>query len=442
MGKVEKNNAALQINPVKLSQPMGATLAFLGVDRCMPLLHGGQGCASFTKVYFTRHFNEPIALQTTAVTDVVAVLDGGDYSIVEAVKNVSSKVYSEKGGPALIGLYTSGMPETKGDDIQRVAKQVDSPLVYVNTPDYSGGLESGWALTCTALINQICRATTSINTHKAVLLPHVSMQPLEVERIKEFISLFGYEVLALPDLSTSLDGHLGEKQAALSSGGIEVAQIESLADASLVLSVGESMRPCAEALQGENPHMRWHHSPHLGGLIATDELTQVLLRESGTKTPPASVRRWRKRLQDAMLDTHFSLGQTGFAVVAEPDQLASICATLYEAGGRVQYAVSPTDSAVLEHVRSEHVIVGDLGSLGGKEEDYSVLVGNFHCERMAHQLGKGYVTRGFPNWEEVGNQLKDDLLYAGSAFFLCECANAATLTREQQDSHFEMKTSA
>ena len=40
----------LQVNPFKLSQPMGATLAFLGVDRCMPLMHGGQGCTSFTKV--------------------------------------------------------------------------------------------------------------------------------------------------------------------------------------------------------------------------------------------------------------------------------------------------------------------------------------------------------------------------------------------------------
>lgn len=437
MGKVENNKAAVQINPVKLSQPMGATLAFLGVDRCMPLMHGAQGCASFTKVYFTRHFSEPIALQTTAVTDITAVLDGGDYSIVEAVKNVSSKA-----DPALIGLYTSGLPETKGDDIQRVAKQVDSPLVYVNTPDYSGGLESGWALTCTALIKQICRSSTNINKHKAVLLPHVSMQPLEVERIKEFIALFGYDVLALPDLSTSLDGHLGEKQAALSSGGIEVSQIESLADAALVLSVGDSMRPCAEALQRKNPDIHWHHFSHLGGLLATDALTQELLHESGASAPPASVQRWRKRLQDTMLDAHFSLGQTDFAVVAEPDHLASICETLYEAGGRVQYAVSPTDSEVLKQVRATHTVVGDLSTLKGREEHFSILVGNFHCASLAHRLGKGSVLRGFPNWEEIGNQLKDDLLYAGSAFFLCECANAATLQREQTHSNDRIQVSA
>jgi len=46
----------LQINPIKLSQPMGAMLFFLGVKNTMPLMHGAQGCASFSKVFFTTTF--------------------------------------------------------------------------------------------------------------------------------------------------------------------------------------------------------------------------------------------------------------------------------------------------------------------------------------------------------------------------------------------------
>ena len=45
---------------------------------------------------------EPIAIQTTAVNDVTAILDGGDYSIVESVKNITKKV-----SPSLIGLHTT-----------------------------------------------------------------------------------------------------------------------------------------------------------------------------------------------------------------------------------------------------------------------------------------------------------------------------------------------
>jgi nitrogenase molybdenum-iron protein NifN len=124
MGEVvHKSSKPLQVNPFKLSQPMGATLAFLGVDKCMPLMHGGQGCTSFTKVFFTRHFCEPIAVQTSAVTDAIAVLDGGDYSIVESVKNITRKVT-----PSLIGLHTTGLPETKGDDVAGVARQIDFRL--------------------------------------------------------------------------------------------------------------------------------------------------------------------------------------------------------------------------------------------------------------------------------------------------------------------------
>jgi len=425
MGEViRRRDKPLQVNPVKLSQPMGATLAFLGIDRCMPLMHGGQGCTSFTKVYFTRHFCEPIAIQTSAVTDAVAVLDGGDYSIVESVKNITQKV-----APSLIGLHTTGLPETKGDDIRGVARQIDFPLVYVNTPDYEGGLESGWALACKAIIEQLVRPTDAVDDNKLVLLPHVSLQPIEVEKVKAFIESFGFNVFALPDLSTSLDGHLGDKQAALSSGGIAVDEIRTLADAGLVISIGASMRGCATALLKKNPSMRHHHFAHLNGLEATDSLVAVLLEETGFSGPPVPVARWRKRLQDAMLDSHFSLGQTRFLVTAEPDQLAGICQSLTEAGGRVSLALSPVDSQGLDTLRADKVMVGDLEDAEQLSDTFEVIIGNGHCEALAHRLHKGLVIRGFPNWEQVGNVLKNDVLYEGGCYLLCEAANGATDAR-------------
>lgn len=415
-----RRDKPLQVNPCKLSQPMGATLAFLGVDRCMPLMHGGQGCTSFTKVYFTRHFCEPIAIQTSAVTDAIAVLDGGDYSIAESVRNITRKVT-----PSMIGLHTTGLAETKGDDIRGVASQIDFPLVWVNTPDYEGGLESGWVLACRALVEQLVEPANEIDDNKLVLLPHVSLQPLEVEKIKEFIEGFGFNVFALPDLSTSLDGHLGEKQAALSSGGIRVEEIRALGDAGLVISVGESMRGCAMTLMEKNRAMRHHHFAHLNGLEATDRLAEILLEETGFTSPPLPVRRWRQRLQDAMLDCHFALGQTRFLVVAEPDQLAGFCQALSEAGGRPTIALSPVDSPLLDQVRADKVLVGDLEDAELLAADYDVVIGNGHCEALAHRLHKGLVLRGFPNWEEVGNTLKTDVLYEGGAFLLFECANTA-----------------
>ncbi len=426
-GVVHRSPKPLQVNPHRLSQPMGATLAFLGVDNCMPLMHGGQGCTSFTKVYFTRHFAEPIAIQTTAVTDITAILDGGDYSIAESVKNITAKV-----APHLIGLHTTGLTETKGDDIRGVAGKIDFPLVWVNTPDYEGGLESGWALAVKAMIEQLVTAKATVDDIKLVLLPHVSLTPIEVEKIKEFIAGFGFEVLALPDLSTSLDGHLGEKQSALSSGGIGVEEIRALGDAGLVVSVGASMRAAGEALTKKNPAMRHHHFAHLQGLAATDQLVALLLAETGFTTPPPAVARWRKRLQDALLDCHFALGQTRFLVAAEPDHLAGQTQALFEAGGQVKVAIATVDSPQLEQIPAAQVLVGDLEDAEELAAEYDLLVTNFHGAGIAHRCHKGLVLRGYPNWEEIGNQLQNDVLYEGGAYILCELANAATRWREEK----------
>lgn len=419
-----RSGKPLQVNPFKLSQPMGATLAFLGVDNCMPLMHGGQGCTSFTKVYFTRHFCEPIAIQTSAVTDAIAVLDGGDYSIVESVKNITKKVT-----PSLIGLHTTGLPETKGDDICGVAAKVDYPLVWVNTPDYEGGLESGWALAAKALVEQLVIPSTVAEQKKLVLLPHVSLQPIAVEKIKQLLEGFGFTVFALPDLSTSLDGHLGEKQASLSSGGIKVEEIRNLGNTELVLSVGASMKPAAAALLKKNPKMRHLHCDHLQGLEATDNLIEELLAEKNPAGVPLQVERWRQRLQDALLDSHFSLGQTRCLVVGEPDQLIGQCQALSEAGAKITLALSSVDSPVLEKVKAEQVLVGDLEDAEERTDNYDLIIGNGHCEALAHRLHKELVLRGFPNWEQVGNALKNDVLYEGSAYFLFECANAAEKMR-------------
>ena len=73
MAKVETSKKACTVNPLKMSQPIGGALAFMGVKGCMPLLHGSQGCTSFGLVLFVRHFREAIPMQTTAMSEVATV---------------------------------------------------------------------------------------------------------------------------------------------------------------------------------------------------------------------------------------------------------------------------------------------------------------------------------------------------------------------------------
>lgn len=411
----------LQVNPIKHSQPMGATLAFLGVKDCMALMHGAQGCASYTKVFFTRHFNEPIAVRNTSVSDITAVLDGGDYSILMAIENIQSKEKNLK--PSMIGLHTTGLTETKGDDVRGVGMHIEIPYVFVNTPDYEGGMESGWALTVAAMIEQITAESTEIKPNKLVLLPHLSMQPIEVEKIKCFCEDFGFETYALPDLSTSLDGYWEEGQGKLANGGITVDQIRELATSSVVVSIGTSMKKSAQALLKKNPSIEHLHFDHMMGLDGCDNFVAALMKIRHTEPKPL-VKRWRSRLQDAMLDSHFLIGSSHFVVTGEPDMLVGICALLRSVGGTVVAAVSTTFSDALHLIEADNVFVGDLEDARRFFDEADMVISNFHAERILHSVEHtALVIRGFPNYEELGNQLKNDQLYEGSTYFLFEIAN-------------------
>lgn len=410
----------LQVNPLKHSQPMGAALAFMGIRNCLPLMHASQGCASYTKVFYTRHFNEPIPVYNTSVSDITAVLDGGDYSILLSIENITKK---NKFTPDLIGLHTTGLTETKGDDVRAVGAHVEIPYCYVNTPDYEGGMESGWALTCKALIDQHTQTATMTKTNKLVFLPHVSMTPIEVEKIKMFCESFGFETFALPDLSTSMDGFFGEQQGKLAQGGIGMDEIRTLGECATVISIGESMKNPANALLKKSATMTHLHFDHLMGQDATDNFVASLMQIRQIDPAP-SIKRWRGRLQDAMLDTHFDIGSSHFVVMGEPDMCSGICALLRSAGGVVDLVVATTYSPILERIEAKKVFVGDFEDAMPYFENVEIVISNFHAERLLHSNEHtGLILRGYPNYEELGNALKSDQLYEGSTYFLFEVAN-------------------
>lgn len=392
-------------------------------------MHGAQGCASFSKVFFTRHFSDPIAIQTTAVNDITAVIDGGDYSISEAIKNITQKVT-----PDLVGLFTTGMTETKGDDIKGAAHLLKDKqkMVYVHTPDFEGGLESGYTKSIEAIIDQLITPTSQIDFKKAVLIPNVNLTPIEVEKIKEQIALFGFETFALPDISQSLDGHLGEKQGALSSGGISIEEIENLGDSCLVISVGNSVKKAGELLKEKNEQMKHFHFDCLSGLEKSDLFYKKLMEFKNISKPHPSIIRWRKRLQDALLDTHFALGNVQTIIALEPDQIKSITTCIREAGAVINTIVTPTKSEVLDDIECENLLLGDFEDVELNLHNCELIISNFHAHRLSVKHHKALLTRGFPNYELVGNNLKNDVLYEGSCYLLFELAN---IVNEHKFSH-------
>ena len=72
--KVPTKNAT--VNPQKNSPALGATLAYLGIDKMLGLLHGAQGCSTFIRLQLSRHFKESIALNSTSMSEDTAIFGG------------------------------------------------------------------------------------------------------------------------------------------------------------------------------------------------------------------------------------------------------------------------------------------------------------------------------------------------------------------------------
>ena len=101
---VVESRKACSVNPLKMSQPLGAAYAFMGLESCMPVMHGSQGCTSFGLVLLVRHFKEAIPLQTTAMNEVTTILGGYD-NLEKALLNIRSRAK-----PAIIAICGYAAP--------------------------------------------------------------------------------------------------------------------------------------------------------------------------------------------------------------------------------------------------------------------------------------------------------------------------------------------
>ena len=150
----ENRRKDVLIDPLKHSQSIGAAIAFQGVHRALPVIHGAQGCNFLAKVLLTKHFRDPVALVSTKLftEDVVMGSEGNIIRIIEGI--------IEKSKPDVIGVVTTGLSEIKGDDAAAAVKELNTQhgaesVVHVSTPDYEGGLETGYAKAVQALLGLI-----------------------------------------------------------------------------------------------------------------------------------------------------------------------------------------------------------------------------------------------------------------------------------------------
>ncbi|MBK7900420.1 MAG: nitrogenase iron-molybdenum cofactor biosynthesis protein NifN [Azonexus sp.] len=428
MAEIIQSKKALAVNPLKVSQPVGASLAFLGLARSLPLMHGSQGCTAFGKVFFVRHFREPIPLQTTAM-DQVSTIMGADENVVEALRTLS-----DKSKPDIIGLVTTGLSETQGTDIKRAVKDFRAAhpefaqvaVVPVNTPDYVGFLESGYALAIEAIIGTLVPEGRNAGKRakQVNVLASAMLTPGDIEAVREWIEAFGLRAVVLPDIGDSLDGHLVEAEfSSLTLGGTPRSEIEIMGESVATLVVGPSLFKAANLLKERTGVPDWRFEGLLG-LEDCDAFTQALATIS-EKPVPARIDRHRAQLQDAMVDCHFMLGFARLALAADPDLLGMQVRFLAGMGAEIVSAVSPHKHDSLAGLPIAQVIVGDLEDMenAARAHDAQLVIANSHAAETAGRLGLPLMRAGFPQYDHVGGYARTWVGYRGSRQALFDLAN-------------------
>ncbi|MBI5261808.1 MAG: nitrogenase iron-molybdenum cofactor biosynthesis protein NifN, partial [Bradyrhizobium sp.] len=317
---------------------------------------------------------------------------------------------------------------------QKHPQLADFPLVYVSTPDFKGAFQDGWEKTVARMIEVLVEpreANAPRDPARVNVLPGCHLTPGDLDELRTIIEDFGLKPSFLPDLASSLDGHIPEEFTPTTIGGIGVDEVATMGDAAWTIAIGAQMRRAAEAMQARcGTPLRVFE--RLCGLVPNDEFIMFLSEISG-RDVPVKYRRQRGQLADAMLDAHFHIGGRKLAIGAEPDLLFELSSMLHEMGAQVTAAVTTTLSPVLERIKTEGVLIGDLEDLEelAKTRECDLLITHSHGRQAAARLKIPFFRAGFPMFDRLGAGHQLSVGYRGTRDLIFDIANLIISDREE-----------
>ncbi|MDA8086864.1 MAG: nitrogenase iron-molybdenum cofactor biosynthesis protein NifN, partial [Nitrospiraceae bacterium] len=415
------------INPIKHSQSVGAAIAMQGVDRALPVLHGAQGCSFLAKVLLTRHFREPIALASTKLFTEDVVM-GSEEVMTGAVRRFISAQ-----NPRVLAVLSSGLAEIKGDDIGTSLSKVISDgtgVIYVSTPDFEGGLETGYARCVEALVRfgaerfyaRSRPSHTDRGEGKAVnVLADWHHTPADFNEIREMIESFGLHPVMVPDLS-ALDGSR-QGMSPLAAGGVTSEELSGLGTAGFTLAIGLPMEGPARLLK-DLRGVGYRTFAGLSSLEDVDSFMDTLSELSGGPVP-RKYERQRSILIDGMRDAHSYFIGRRVCLALEPGHAVSVSKWLDEMAAQVELVVVPQMphfDGFGKHIRAKNAAAGDL-LLAEDVSGIDLLVGSSHARQTSERLGAPLFETGFPVFGKIGHASKLTIGYAGALASINEAAN-------------------
>lgn len=324
------NLVNLNVNPCKMCMPLGSVTALFGVKNCLSILHGSQGCATYIRRHMATHYNEPIDVASSALTEQGTVFGGAD-NLLQGIRNVI-QVYN----PEIIGISTTCLAETIGEDVRGIINrfyeenpEVKVKLIHVASGGYAGTQYEGFFRALYSLVSQTEMSRVKNNKINVVA---GQISPADARWLKTLLRQCGLETIMLPDLSENLDGGYNRDYSRLPAGGTALAEIREMGGARFTLELSSFIEDeySPAKFLAENYQVPYRRLPLPIGVRATDELLAAL-RELGAAVP-AEAEEERKRYLDALVDAH-KYSALGRAVIfGEPDLVKGLTDLCTESG--------------------------------------------------------------------------------------------------------------
>ena len=435
-------------NACKLCNPLGACLAFRGIENCVPFLHGSQGCATYIRRYLISHYKEPIDIASSNFHEESAVF-GGSHNLKIGLKNVSDQYK-----PDVIGVATTCLSETIGDDVPMILREYKkefkngSPmpiLIHASTPSYQGSHIDGFHAAVHASVKALAE---KMPWQRLINLFPNMVSPADMRYLKEILEDFGVPYMMLPDYSQTMDGGPWAEYHRIPPGGTPASAIATAASAMASIEFGstiEESKSAAGYLDVMFGVPAWY-LPLPIGINGSDKFFSLLETLSGEKRAEKYDDE-RRRLVDAYADGHKYVFDKRVIIYGEEDLVIGMTAFLREIGMVPILCASGGKSGLLKKRIEE--LVPDMDELGIKvregvdfvdiEDEAKILqpdflVGNSKGYTMSRRNNIPLLRLGFPIHDRFGGQRMHHLGYRGTQELFDRIVNTVIEQRQNASS--------
>lgn len=441
------NLVNLNVNPCKMCMPMGAVTACYGIKKCMSILHGSQGCSTYIRRHMATHYNEPVDIASSSLTEEGTVY-GGEQNLLKGLKNLIT-IYK----PEVIAVETTCLAETIGEDIDRIidkfyrenpeAKEVE--IISIPSAGYAGTQFEGYIKALYSIVSQVQMDENKNNKINVITAP---LSPGDTRYLKELLESFSLEYILLPDLSENLDGVYQPEYEKLPSKGTDIRDIRKMGGAAFTIEISSftEENPSVAEYLFEKYQVPYEKCNMPVSLRDNDTLIRLLSKLSG-KEIPEKIKKERGRFLDAMIDAHKYNGEARAAVYGEPDFVYSAVRLCVENGilpilvatGSKCPSIIPKLTEEIKEV-ADRYFVEDFEILSdtdfktieekARELKVNVLIGNSDGRRISENLKIDLVRRSFPIHDRVGGQRLRTIGYNGALTFLDDISNVILAGKE------------